>query len=87
MDRTILLEDEVADGFLGATVDGRPVYSYEEMIESLANHSEMSLEEATEFIDYNTIRSLIYLNEKDYNLPVIIYEKAKNSDHSDTSNV
>ena len=40
--------------FVGLTHDGRAVYDYELMIESLVNNDKMTREEAIDFIDYNT---------------------------------
>ena len=73
LDKIILLEgDEFADGAIGLTEDNRLVYSYEKLVESLATvyGDETS---AIEWIEYNTIRSLPYM-ESIGNAPIIIYE-------------
>ena len=54
--------------FIGVTIDGAAVYSMEKMIGCLTG--EMTREEAIEFIEYNTVRSLGYVD----NPPVIIHE-------------
>jgi len=81
LDQMIILEgDEFADGVVGITNDYHVVYSYECLIESLAeaykeeDQTEADAElEAIEWLDYNTIRSLPYM-EKDGLAPVIMFE-------------
>lgn len=46
--------------FVGITEDGRAVYEYEKMVKHLVETDNMTDEEAEEFIQYNTIRSLPY---------------------------
>lgn len=58
------------DSIVGYTEDGRLVYDYDSMIVELAGEDGISLIEAQEFIDYNTIRALPYAGEK---APIIIY--------------
>lgn len=53
--------------FVGITEDGRAVYEYEKMVEHLVETDNMTEEEAEEFIQYNTIRSLPYYE----NSPVV----------------
>lgn len=43
------------------------VYSYEKMVECLMDEDGMSYEEAIEFIDYNTLRTVPYME----NAPII----------------
>ena len=57
------------DAIIGTTPDDRVVYSYSKMIDCLMVNDGMGYEEAAEFIDYNTIRSLPYIE----NAPVIMY--------------
>jgi hypothetical protein len=42
----------------------RVIYDYDKMVEFLVTTYSMALEEAVEFIDVNTIRSLSYMGEK-----------------------
>lgn len=58
------------DAIVGISEDGRLVYSYSKMVDSLMLSDNMSYEEAVEFIDYNTIRSLPYMGEKS---PIVLY--------------
>ena len=57
------------DAFIGISEDNRAVYEYELMVQSLMNEDGMSWEEAAEFIDFNTIRSLPYMAGS----PIVVY--------------
>lgn len=57
------------EAIIGVTHDGRVVYDYDEMVNCLIKE-DMSEEDATDFISYNTIRSLPYAGES---APVIMY--------------
>lgn len=71
---TIILEgDEFADGFIGLTFDGNAVYSYERLVDSLSSHNKWSREEALEWIEYNTLRAIPYMESKG-KVPIIINE-------------
>ena len=48
------------DSIIGMTTDGSVVYDLNAMIYELSQEDNISEEEALEFIDYNTIRSLPY---------------------------
>lgn len=86
-DGTIILEpqEDFNFGIIGVTEDKRHlVYSYTKLTEGVAKKQfenknpddgrdfEDFLNEACEWVDYNTIRSLPYMNE-DYR-PIFIYE-------------
>lgn len=81
LDQMIILEgDEFADGVIGITTDYHVIYSYEKLVSSLAKaykEENQSEEEAVlnaiEWLEYNTIRSLPYM-EKDGLAPIIMYE-------------
>ena len=80
--------DEFNGGLIGVTEDKKHlVYSYQKLVDSLAksymeNHNKENkdeklsiedfIDEAAEWIDYNTLRSMPYMN-KEY-VPIIIYE-------------
>lgn len=55
---------------VGITTDGRVVYDYDKMVIEIMEDEEWSYEEAVDWIDYNTIRSLPYAGE---NAPIIMY--------------
>ena len=70
-DVTVFRNPDYDEAIIGIATDNRVVYSYSKMVESLMAESEdMSYEEASEFIDYNTIRALPYIE----NAPVIMYD-------------
>lgn len=62
---------DYASAFVGISEDGRAIYSYALMIESLMKEDDMNSNEAVEFIEFNTISSLPSLGEK---APIIMYE-------------
>ena len=69
-EEAVVFDDpEYDDAIIGVTEDGRVVYDYDAMVESLANQDHMSLEEAQEFIDYNAIRALPYQGSP----PIVMY--------------
>lgn len=55
---------------IGVTHDGRAVYDYDEMVYCLMEDDKISEEEAIDFIEYNTIRSLPYAGEY---APVVMF--------------
>lgn len=55
--------------FVGLNEKGLAVYDYGRMVIDLMENDEMEYEEAVEFIDYNTIRSLPYFE----NAPTILF--------------
>lgn len=58
---------------IGISENGQVCYSYSKMTEYLVNEDSMEEEEAMEFIDYNTIRSLPYCHPSDKR-PIVIYD-------------
>lgn len=54
---------------IGVTTDYRAVYDYDLMVASLVEEDGMTGEEAEDFISYNTVRALPYMN----NAPIIMY--------------
>lgn len=66
----IIFKDEGYDDALIGVSDGnRAIYDFELMIKWLINKDGMTKEEAIEWIEYNTIRSLPYFE----NAPIIMY--------------
>lgn len=61
---TIILDNQSYDNsIIGLTFDGRAIYDYDLMVQELIDEG-YSAEEAIDWIDYNTIRGLIYIGEK-----------------------
>lgn len=54
---------------IGISEDERVIYDYDKMINYLVTEDDMTIEEASDFISYNTIRSLPYVE----NHPIIMY--------------
>lgn len=57
---TIFENPEYNDAIIGVDYDGRVVYDYTIMVDILVQRECMSEEEAVDFLDYNTLRSLPY---------------------------
>ena len=58
------------DALIGVSEDGRAVYDFDKMVEQLVTTDGFSVDEAIEWIEYNTIRALPYAGEK---APIIMY--------------
>ena len=58
------------NSIVGVTTDGRVVYDYDKMIDELMQDEEWSYEDAVEWIEYNTVRSLPYGGP---GAPIIMY--------------
>ena len=50
------------NSIIGVTINGEVVYSLSKMLNELSNDDNISIDDAYEFIDYNTIRSLSYIS-------------------------
>ena len=55
---------------IGISEDERAIYDFDLMVEWLMKNDGMTSEEAIEWIEYNTIRSLPYVGDK---APIIMY--------------
>lgn len=70
-DNLIVFENpDYDDAILGVSSDERVIYDYDKMIACLMLEDDMSVEEAMDFIDYNTLRSLSYAGE---GAPIVMY--------------
>ncbi len=59
-----LFEPENYDkGIIGVTDNGNVVYSYERLAEMLILEEDMTYEDAIEWLDYNTVRTIPYMGE------------------------
>lgn len=58
------------DAFIGVSHDNRAVYDYEQMVMWLMEKEGWSEEDAVEWIEFNTIRSLPYLGDSS---PIVVY--------------
>lgn len=67
-EETIVFENpDYSTAFIGISQDDRAVYDYEKMIQHLIEVDGMEYDEAVDFIEYNTIRSLPYVE----NSPIV----------------
>ena len=55
---------------IGVSTDCQVVYDYDKMIEDLMKHESFTYTEASDWIDYNTIRTLPYMGQ---HKPIIMY--------------
>lgn len=60
------------NAIIGVNDTGQVCYDYDKMIECLMEEDNMDMEEAAEFIDYNTVRALPYCSPSEKR-PIIIY--------------
>lgn len=73
-EQPIILDNMSYDGsILGVTDDNRIVYSYESMVEELMEDEGWDEADAIEWIDYNTIRAIPYM-ESYGKAPIILYD-------------
>ena len=69
----VVFEDPAFDhSIIGLTTDGRVVYDLDKMVEELSEDDNCSLEDALDFIDYNTLRALSYENFRRGEAPIVI---------------
>ena len=60
------------NAIVGLSDDGRVMYDYDLMVKELTEETALTEEEAIQFLDYNTIRTLPYIEEKVR--PIIIFD-------------
>lgn len=69
-DESVVFENPDFDSaIIGVDTDGHVVYDFELMVQDMMEKDGLSYEDAVEFIEYNTIRSLPYVKQA----PVIMY--------------
>lgn len=69
---TFFVKPDYLSAIIGLTDDGKLIYDYDKMVEHLVEKDGMTDEEAIEFIDYNTIRTIPYMGSSH---PIILSEK------------
>lgn len=69
-DVVVFSDNEYSTALIGITTDNRAVYDFEEMVRWLCETDGMDETEAIEWIEYNTIRSLPYVQGS----PIIVYK-------------
>ena len=69
-DVVILTNYSYDDALIGVTEDNRAVYDFEKMVTWLVETEGFTVDEAIEWIEYNTIRALGYAGD---DAPIIMY--------------
>jgi hypothetical protein len=62
--------DSFDDALVGMSSDGRAIYDFDLMVKWLMDNDGMTAEDAIEWIEYNTIRSLPYVGA---GAPIVMY--------------
>ena len=62
------------NAIVGLSDEGRVIYDYDLMIKELTEETALTEDEAIQYIDYNTIRTLPYIEEQVR--PIILYNSA-----------
>ena len=68
-DVVVFENPDYADACIGISHDNRAIYGFNKMVECLVRDDNMTEEDAVEFIEYNTVRALPYIE----NSPIILY--------------
>ena len=69
----VLEKPDYVTAIIGITDEGNIVYNYDDMVDFLMENDKMSEEEAMDFISYNTIRAIPYMNVEGAAKPIIVY--------------
>lgn len=68
---TLVFDNHSYDNsIIGATFDGRAIYDFDKMVQELMNDEGWTEEEAIDWIEFNTLRALPYVENK---RPLIVY--------------
>lgn len=69
-DEAVILDDPSFDqSIVGYTADGRLVYSFDKMVIEWARENNSSVDEAFDFVNYDTCRALSYMGDR---APILI---------------
>lgn len=66
----IVFDDYGEETLIGVDSNNRAVYDYDKMIEWTMRNFDCTYEDAMDWIDYNTIRSIPYVGE---GAPIVVY--------------
>lgn len=58
------------DALIGVSEDGRAVYDFDKMVAWLMEEEGWTMDDATEWVEYNTIRAIPYMGP---GAPIVIY--------------
>lgn len=59
------------DALIGVSHDGRAIYDYDKMIETLMKKEGWTYEDSADWVNYNTIRALPYMGSDS---PIVMYK-------------
>lgn len=62
------------DALIGVSSSGRAIYDYDKMIDYLIVNEDFTIDDAVDWISYNTIRALDYMGP---NAPIVMYPLVK----------
>ena len=72
------------NAIVGLSDDGRVIYDYDLMVKELTEETALTEEEAIQYLDYNTIRTLHYIEE--HVRPIILYNSTMIKEIKNDSN-
>ena len=58
----VITMNDYDKAFIGFTTDGHAVYDYDLLVECLMESSGLDAEEAVDWVEYNTLRALEYID-------------------------
>ena len=70
-DSIVFDNPEYDNAIIGISSNGNVIYSYEKMVDKLVESDGMTVEEAEDFIGYNTLGALPNYKE---NAPIVMYD-------------
>jgi len=72
--QSVVLENpDYVTAVIGVTASGAVVYDYDKMIQFLVDKDNMDYEEAVDFVNYNTLRAIPYMNLEGAAQPIVVY--------------
>ena len=70
-EEAVIFDGPEFDGaIVGVTDEGQVIYDYDKMVQCMMQQDGITMDEAIEFIEFNTIRALPYAGET---APIIMY--------------
>lgn len=70
-DIVVFKNDSYDDALIGVSHDNRAIYSFEKMVDWLCRRDGITRKQATEWIEYNTIRAIPYFGDR---APIVMYD-------------
>jgi hypothetical protein len=73
-DAMLFCNPDFDNSIIGVTFDGRAIYDFKKMINEYMQDHDANEDEAVDWLDYNTLRTVPYMG---VNAPVIIYTESE----------